>query len=111
MTTGVTTPGLPAVAACHELTLTMVDAAAAEDWASVESLDGERRRWAEDLKLELRSGVDLPASLAAVRALVEADGRLRALAQEARQGALDELRRVRGKAKASAQYHGHGVHG
>lgn len=105
MTTASSTPALAAVAACHTLTMAMVDAASAADWASVESLDEERQCWVKDLELELRDDGDLPARLEALRALVEADGRLNTLAQEARQGTLDELRCVRGKAKASAQYH------
>lgn len=111
MTTDTTTPALPAVEACHDLTLAMLDAAAAADWAAVEALDEERRPWVKDLEQELHDAAELPATLAALRALVEADGRLSTLAQEARQGTLDELRRVRGKAKASAEYHDLGARG
>lgn len=111
MTPGTDDPALPAVAACHTLTMAMLDAAAAADWASVESLDEERRRWVNDLESELRDDVDLPDRLEALRALVEADDRLKALAQEARQDRLIELRRVRGKAKASAQYQDLGARG
>lgn len=111
MTADAATPALPAVEACHSLTLAMLDAAAAADWAAVETLDEERRRWTDDLQQELHGDADLPARLTALRALVKMDARLQALAQEARQAALNDLRRVRGKAKASAEYQDLGARG
>lgn len=111
MTAGTDNPELPALAACYTLTRAMLDAAAAADWGSVESLDEERRCWVEDLELELRDRADLPARLDALRGLVAADSRLQALAQVARHAALEDVRRVRGKAKASAQYHDLGARG
>jgi len=111
MTAGTASPALPALAACHRLTRAMLDAAAAVDWAAVETLDVERRHWIDDLEQELQGDAPLPASLEGLRALVKMDARLQALAQEARQAALNDLRRVRGKAKASAEYHELGARG
>lgn len=111
MTPGTDNSELPALTACLTLTRAMLDAAAAADWASVESLDEERRCRVEDLELELRDQADLPARLDALRRLVAADSRLQALAQQARHAALEDVRRVRGKAKASAQYHDLGAGG
>lgn len=98
-------PARQAIDACRSLTASMIEHAQAGEWSQVMRLEEQRRRCFDDAGPDA-GGHDDPAAVhAALEALVTLDRRLNDLAVAARRGALDDLRRVRGKAAASARYY------
>jgi len=93
-----------AIDACTDLTRRMLAAAEAGEWRTVAELDAERRPCFEGVDLAALDDGELAPILECLRALVAMDGRLSAWADEARQGALEDLRRARGRARGSKHY-------
>jgi len=93
-----------AIQACADITSRMLAAAEAGDWGTVAELDAERRPCFEGVDLMALDDAELRPMLEGLRALVAMDGRLSAWADEARQGALEDLRRARGRARGSKRY-------
>lgn len=95
---------MQAIEACTALTGRMLSAAGAGEWSAVTELDAARRPCFQDLDFDGLEEAQLLPLLEGLRALVAMDGRLSALAAQARSSALDDVRSVRGRARGSASY-------
>lgn len=107
MTASADNPGAAArqaIDACAELTGRMLAAAEAGEWETVAELDAVRRPCFQGVDLAVLDDADLAPTLERLRALVAMDGRLSRQAGEARQQALEALRRARGQARGSKRY-------
>jgi len=93
-----------AIDACAELTERMLRAAEAGEWDRVAALDAQRRPCFEGVDLTALDEGELVPTMQRLQALVAMDGRLSSRAGEARQTALEELRRARGRVRGSARY-------
>jgi len=93
-----------AIDVCADITQRMLAAAEAGDWESVATLDAERRPCFDGVDLTDLDDGELVPLLERLRALVAMDGRLGTLAEAARQTALEELRRARGRVRGSKRY-------
>jgi hypothetical protein len=93
-----------AIDACTDLTGRMLDAAEAGEWDTVAELDVERRPCFDGVDLAALEDAELAPILERLRALVAMDGRLSSRVGEARQTALEDLRRARGRARGSKRY-------
>ncbi|HEX7036414.1 MAG TPA: flagellar protein FliT [Pseudomonadales bacterium] len=93
-----------AIEACRVLTGRMLDAAERGDWQSVASLDAERRACFEGMTVTASHPEALERGLEAFRAILTDDARLRDRALAARDRALNDLRKVRGRRHGQARY-------
>lgn len=93
-----------AIDACRVLTTRMLEAAERGDWQNVASLDAERRACFDGVALAASDPLTLESGLEALRAILALDARLRDQALDARDRALNDLRKVRGRRRGQARY-------
>ncbi len=82
----------------------MLEAAEDGDWTVVEGLDEARRAALRELTADAAAQGNLEEQIGRLRDVAAMDGRLRQIADTARRGALEDVRRVRERLRGSAAY-------
>lgn len=82
----------------------MLEAAEDGDWRAVERLDEERRSALRELTADAAAQGNLEEQIGRLRDVAAMDGRLRQIADTARRGALEDVRRVRERIRGSKAY-------